>query len=121
MHVSLDGVCAVCVAEDNKNFVGAPASQDLKPSTKPPHSLIPHYALDGVAQAFADGAEKYEPWNWLEGGSSPRRYLDAAYRHLAAMDPTSNKIKFVEDSSRQVSHLDAAIASLMIYKALAES
>lgn len=47
------------------------------------HSLIPHEALNRVAQRYLDGAEKYGENNWMKG-MSLSVYYDSAMRHMHA-------------------------------------
>ncbi len=92
---------------------------DLKPSTKLRFSLLPLYALRGVVRAFMDGADKYAAWDWQKA-EEPTKYLDAAMRHISKMGRADQPTQMVPDSDRNVTHLDAAIASLIIYKVLTE-
>jgi len=47
------------------------------------HSLIPHEALNRVAQRYLDGAEKYGENNWMKG-MPLSVYYDSAMRHMHA-------------------------------------
>lgn len=60
---------------------------DTNPKTKygkakPQLGLIPGPALVLIADAFADGAEKYGPANWRVDPVSASTYFNAALRHL---------------------------------------
>lgn len=51
---------------------------------KVPLGLFPSSALIHGAQAFADGAEKYGPYNWRDKAVEAMTYIHAAERHLRA-------------------------------------
>lgn len=51
---------------------------------KLPLHLVPPALVEETALAFADGAKKYEPYNWRESGASVSVYYAAALRHLQA-------------------------------------
>jgi hypothetical protein len=60
-----------------------------------------------MARAFADGARKYEPYNWREKTISSSVYYGAAMRHLTAWwDGEDNA------SDSGLSHLDHALACI---------
>lgn len=69
------------------SMYGAP---DANPKTrvggmhKLPLHLVPPRALAHVALAFADGATKYQPYNWHQERISASVYYGAALRHLTA-------------------------------------
>ncbi len=72
-------------------------------------TLIPTPALIHEALAFADGAAKYDPYNWREEGVGARTYLGAAIRHIRAyLDGEQH----ADDS--KVHHLGHARACLAI-------
>ena len=77
---------------------------------KPRMSLVPPNALEQVAKAMSDGAVKYSDDNYLKGGFSHRRLIDAALRHINAhlqgfdMDISGNT---------HLSHAAASILMLM--------
>ncbi len=53
---------------------------------KPQISLVPVKAIEGMAEVFAYGAEKYGQDNWrLAEAKDLKRYVDALYRHINAM------------------------------------
>lgn len=52
--------------------------------TKAPLHLVPPALLHFTAQAFADGAKKYGPYNWRDKTVSSSVYYGAALRHLSA-------------------------------------
>lgn len=89
--------------------------EDLKESPgvkydagKPDYSLLSFYALDEVVKALTYGAQKYSRDNWRKVPDFKRRYMAAAFRHLAAyargerLDPESG-----------LHHLSHAVVSLM--------
>lgn len=49
---------------------------------KCPIHLVPPKAIRGMAEAWANGAEKYGPFNWREHKISSTVYYGAAIRHL---------------------------------------
>jgi len=53
-------------------------------ATKIPLHLIPPSAKHMLAEAMADGARKYGPYNWRENGVSATTYVAAAMRHMDA-------------------------------------
>lgn len=53
-------------------------------SKKLPLHLVPPALAEGASLAFADGAAKYEPYNWRDAGASVSVYYAAALRHLQA-------------------------------------
>ncbi len=78
---------------------------------KVPLHLVPPAAMIAIAKALAEGAEKYDPWNWRVDDVETMTYIGAVFRHLAAyvegeeIDP---------DSPTGKTHLDGAIGSLAI-------
>jgi hypothetical protein len=46
--------------------------------------LVPPVAIIEIAQAFRDGAEKYNAYNWREKAVPTMTYLNAAMRHIYA-------------------------------------
>lgn len=51
---------------------------------KSQYGLLPAYALEENVKVLTIGAKKYEPDNWKRVPDGPRRYFDAAQRHLWA-------------------------------------
>lgn len=76
---------------------------------KLPLHLAPMSAMHAMAEAFADGAKKYGPYNWRDKAVSSTVYYAAALRHLAAWFDGE---ELAEDSG--VPHLSHAIACLGI-------
>ena len=72
------------------------------------YGLLPPLALRETVKVLTFGAEKYEPDNWRRVPEGPRRYFDAAQRHLWAY-----KTGEVEDPETGVSHLAHAICCIM--------
>jgi hypothetical protein len=65
------------------------ALPDSNPKTaqgakKVPLHLVPPALTHYAAAAFADGAEKYGPYNWRESRISASTYYAAALRHMSA-------------------------------------
>jgi 5'(3')-deoxyribonucleotidase len=58
--------------------------KDLLGIKKPQLHLVPRSAIIRMAQAMADGAAKYGPYNWREKAVRATVYQSAADRHLAA-------------------------------------
>lgn len=75
-------------------------------SGKPPLSLLPREALEGVAEVLAFGAEKYDVHNWRKG-MKWSRLLDATLRHI---------VRFADredcDEESNLSHLAHAACNL---------
>jgi hypothetical protein len=66
-----------------------PQHPDNNPKTrvgalKAPMHLIPPIAEVALAEALADGAEKYGPFNWRSERISTSVYIGAIRRHMAA-------------------------------------
>ena len=75
-------------------------------SGKPPLSLLPREALEGVAEVLAFGAKKYDVHNWRKG-MKWSRLLDATLRHI---------VRFADredcDEESNLSHLAHAACNL---------
>ena len=54
-------------------------------SGKPRWSLLPMGSIEKVIRVLEYGADKYEVDNWKRVPDAKQRYLDAAFRHLAAI------------------------------------
>jgi hypothetical protein len=92
----------------------APADDDTNPKdligvTKPQMHLVPRSAIIRIAQAMANGAEKYGPFNWRTKKVRATVYTSAAERHLAQWFDGE---ELAEDSG--VPHLAHAAACLSI-------
>ena len=77
--------------------------------------LLPPEALIGAAHAMGNGADKYEPHDW-RNAPTWNRYYDPAMRHLLAWQQGEE-----QDPDSGLSHLDHALASLMILSALVKT
>lgn len=112
-----------------KLFDGAGTGDILKDSQSPDckggrkfdggklqYGLLPPLALREVVSVLTYGAEKYEPDNWRRVPDGPRRYFDAAQRHLWAY-----KKGEIADPETNVNHLAHAICCLMFMLDLDES
>ena len=77
---------------------------------KTPMHLVPPAAIRGLAEAFANGAEKYGPFNWREKQISSTVYYAACLRHLTDWYDRIDKDDLAPDS--QVHHIKHAIACL---------
>ncbi len=80
---------------------------------KPRWSLIPERGLEEVVKVLTYGARKYGDDNWREVEDGPRRYYDAAMRHLMAY----RQGHWTDDESG-LPHLAHAVASLLFIMAL---
>ena len=72
------------------------------------YGLLPPLALREIVEVLTFGAEKYEPDNWRRVPDGPRRYFDAAQRHLWAY-----KSGEMYDQETGVSHLAHALCCIM--------
>jgi hypothetical protein len=79
--------------------------------TKVPLHLVPPSAKIALAEAFADGAAKYGPYNWREKKVSASIYIAAAGRH---MDAWWDGEELSKDA--KVHHLNHAMACLAILR-----
>lgn len=79
--------------------------------TKVPMHLVPPSAKIALAEAFADGARKYGPYNWREKKVSASVYIAAANRHMDAWWDGEEV-----SSDALVHHIDHAMACLAIIK-----
>lgn len=73
-------------------------------------SLLPFEALEGAAKALSFGIEKYGRYNFTEGLSIDR-IIDGVLRHVNQYSWISK-----EDPETGLSHLDHALAGLMMAK-----
>lgn len=76
---------------------------------KPQLHLVPTAAVNAMAEALADGASRYGPWNWREGQINASVYIGAMMRH--AFDYRDGQD--VTTDSR-VKHLGAVMANCAI-------
>jgi hypothetical protein len=76
---------------------------------KPSPALVPPVAILEVAQAFRDGAKKYNAYNWREKPVPSLTYINAALRHIYSwMDGEERS------DDADVHHLAHAAACMMI-------
>jgi hypothetical protein len=80
------------------------------------YGLLPPLALRETVKVLTFGAEKYEPDNWRRVPDGPRRYFDAAQRHLWAYK-TGEK----DDPETGLNHLAHALCCIMFMLDLDES
>ncbi len=99
---------------DIKRFLNSPNYPGRKDDAgKPRWSLIPTQALEDVVKVLTYGARKYGDDNWREVEDGPRRYYDAAMRHVVAH---RQGIRLDDESG--LPHLAHAVASLLFIMAL---
>lgn len=73
--------------------------------------LVPASAIHAESYAFADGADKYGPYNWRKDGVTVSTYISAARRHL---DDYFDGEDLVPDSKSGAHHLGAVRACMAI-------
>lgn len=79
-----------CEIPNTKAFVDQNGGYpDNNPKTafgakKIPLEVVPPSAVHALAEAFADGAKKYGPYNWREKSISSSIYYGACLRHITA-------------------------------------
>jgi hypothetical protein len=78
-------------------------------AAKIPHFVVPPSARHALAEAMADGAKKYGPFNWREKRVAVSVYISAALRHIDAYVDGEDT---AEDSGAM--HLGHAMACLGI-------
>lgn len=76
-------------------------------------SLLPELGLEEVAQVLEYGARKYGANNW-DKCEDPRRYHDAARRHMAKYNNARQRDHEDADEESGLSHLGHAAACLLI-------
>lgn len=81
---------------------------------KVPMHLVPPSAKIALATAFADGANKYGPYNWRDETVSASIYYAAAQRHIDRWWDRADEGDLAPDSL--VHHIDHAMACLAIIK-----
>lgn len=119
----------MAAGSNKKLFDGAGNGDILKQSQSKDHTggrkfdggklqygLLPPLALRETVKVLTFGAEKYEPDNWRRVPDGPRRYFDAAQRHLWAY-----KEGEIADPETNVNHLAHAICCLMFMLDIDES
>jgi len=78
------------------------------------YDLIPITSLEGMAQIFTYGANKYNDFNWYQS-IRPMRYYAAAMRHIMSLQQ-GQKL----DPESGLKHIDHAIVSLIMYREIVE-
>lgn len=76
------------------------------------YDLLPVYALEGLAQIFTYGAQKYDDYNWMKS-VQPNRYYAAMMRHLAEFRKGNTL-----DEESGLNHIDHALTCLVMYREL---
>lgn len=76
---------------------------------KVPMQLLPPVALEEIAMAMQNGAEKYGAGDWRRSGISAAHYVGATMRHLQAYARGERN-----DPESGFMHLAHAAASLMV-------
>lgn len=56
---------------------------------KPRMSLVPPWAIEGVARVMTYGEKKYDAWNWLNP-TKWSKFLDPALRHINALEKSED-------------------------------
>lgn len=93
----LDYFPDACAAIDDYPPVEPPNPKQAYGDRKVPLALIPPSALVYLAEAHAEGARKYGPYNWRESAVESMTYINAIMRHCVAVldgewvDPESGK------------------------------
>lgn len=80
---------------------------------KPRMSLVPPWAIEGVARVMTHGEKKYDAWNWLNP-TKWSKFLDSALRHVNALEKSED---IDESGLPTVYH---AIAELMMLATVME-
>ena len=75
---------------------------------KPKWSLLPFSAVGEVVKVLTYGANKYAPDNWKYVPNARTRYIDAAFRHIAAYVSGEKT-----DAEAGLNHLAHAICCLL--------
>lgn len=78
---------------------------------KTPLDLVPTELINHVAQAFANGAAKYGPYNWRTAKISSSVYYAAAMRHLMAW--WEGEEKAADSGVHHLGHAGACIAMIL--------
>lgn len=77
--------------------------------------LLPFRAVGIVVDVLTFGAKKYAPDNWRKVPGARERYLDAAFRHLAAW-----KLGERNDPESGFSHLGHAVCCILFLAEMEE-
>jgi len=96
-----------------KNYSTAPIGVKFD-SGKPEYGLIPAFALEEVAKVLSYGANKYAPNNWRHVENSPKRYYDAAQRHIWAI--ARGEVNDPESGFAHAAHAATCLLFLIEYQ-----
>jgi hypothetical protein len=90
--------------------------------SKPRLSLIPMFALHGLARLLEHGLEAHAGDNWDVSPREPEVYVDKALRHLSACQSETGryteKSLTALDADSRMPELDAAISNLVMLRAV---
>lgn len=114
-HKSTDTLTPIPTFDPFISVEDAPTTGSKHDSGKPLMGAVPPNALLAVARVLTFGAEKYGRDNWRQVESAETRYLDAALRHINALQ----RGEAVDPESGE-SHLAHAVCSLMFMLELQE-
>ena len=104
-------------AEEEETMQRMLASEGRKFDTgKPDFTLLPWDAVEQVVRVLDFGAKKYARDNWKHVADADRRYLAAAFRHLAAHAKGE-----VNDPETGISHLAHAGCCVLFLLSLEQS
>lgn len=78
---------------------------------KCPLHLVPPSAEIALAEALADGAAKYDPYNWREERISTSVYIGAIKRHMAAFVDGEDKAQ--DSGVHHLAHVMACCALIL--------
>ncbi len=79
--------------------------------TKPALRLVPPALMLQVAQAMADGAKKYGPYNWREHPVRLTVYIEAALRHLYSLLDGEDRAR--DSGHHHAAHVAACMAIIL--------
>ena len=70
--------------------------------------LLPMEEIEDIIRVLMFGEKKYQAWNWQKVDDGEKRYLNAAYRHMASIQK-----KEALDEETNLSHYSHALCSLL--------
>lgn len=97
--------------ERTKSSEEATNPKDLLGAQKPPMELIPPTFEVHLAQAFKNGAKKYNPYNWRSKRVKASIYVGAAKRHIAQWYDGEENAK--DSGAHHLAHAAACLAILL--------
>ena len=115
-NVAFRWCCSICkLAKTESPFEqGSHTSIGTKlDSNKPRWSLLPFVSLIEIVRVLEFGAKKYSENNWQKV-TPPSRYLDAAFRHLAAY--ASGEKNDPESGLHHLAHAGCCIVFLLWFE-----